>query len=187
MAAANYRGADVVRCWAGLASLGAGLVHSAVVREHWGFSVVHGAFFAVVALAQIGWGIAALARDRLPGARLVIAGNLAVIALWTVSRTVGLPFGPEAGVREPVGVADLGSVALELVLVAAVVLYRWGMVRGPRMSAPGLVAGVALGALVVGLITTPALAGTDAGVHAHPHFHHGATDHRMERPMGHTD
>jgi hypothetical protein len=184
MAAANYRGADVVRCWAGLASLGAGLVHAAVVREHWGLSVAHGAFFAVVALAQIGWGTAALARDRLPGARLVIAGNLAVVVLWTASRTVGLPFGPGAGAPEAVGAADLGAVALELVLVAAVALHRWGMVRGPRTSAPGLVAGVAVGALVVGLITTPALAGTNAGSHAHPHLHHVSTD-QGSRTMPH--
>jgi hypothetical protein len=34
-----------------------------------------------------------------------------------------------------------------------------------------LLTGLAGGALVVGLITTPALAGTEAGAHAH---HHGA-------------
>jgi hypothetical protein len=167
MTVTEYRGADVARCWAGLASLGAGLVHAAVVREHWSSALAHGVFFAVVAAGQIGWGIAALARDRVPLARRVAAANLGVVALWALTRTSEVPFG-----REAVGAADLGAVALELILVAAVVSPRWGFLRAPRRSVTGLVAGLAGGALVVGLITTPALAGTDAGANARPHLHH---------------
>jgi hypothetical protein len=169
MTVSEYRGADVVRCWAGLASLGAGLVHAAVVREHWSSTVVHAVFFAVVAVGQMGWGIAALARDRVPVARLVAAANLGIVALWALTRTSEVPFG-----REAVGSADLGAVALELIVVAALVSPRWGVVRAPRRSVTGLLAGLAGGALVVGLITTPALAGTDAGANARPHLHHAA-------------
>ena len=45
--------------------------------------------------------------------------------LWLYSRTVGLPFGPEAGVPEPLGLADCAACALELgTLLAAVVMIR---------------------------------------------------------------
>jgi hypothetical protein len=172
VAATAYRGSDVARCWAGFASLGAGLVHAAVIREHWSEWAVYGVFFAVVAAGQLGWGLAALARDRAPFPRLVAAANLAVIALWAVTRTVGLPVGPGAGVPEAVGAADLGAVGLQVVVVAAVAVSSLGVFGVPRASKAGLLAGLAAGALVVGLITTPALAGTPAGEHAHPH---GAT------------
>lgn len=46
--------ADVARCWAGFASLGAGLVHLAVVREHLDHWLLASAFFAVVGALQLG-------------------------------------------------------------------------------------------------------------------------------------
>jgi hypothetical protein len=164
-----YRGSDVTRCWAGFASLGAGLVHAAVIREHWSEWAAYGVFFAVVAAGQLGWGLAALARDRAPFPRTVAAANLAVVALWGVTRTAGLPFGPDAGSPEAVGAADLGAVALQAVIVIALAAGNLGVLGVPRASKAGLLAGLAGGALVVGLITTPALAGTPAGAHAHPH------------------
>jgi hypothetical protein len=166
-----YRGADVARCWAGFASLGAGLVHAAVITEHWSYWLPYGVFFGVVAAAQLGWAVAALARDRIALPRLMVGANLALIALWGVTRTVGLPFGPDAGRPEAIGVADLGAVGLQLILVAVVLGSRLGVVRRLGRSTAGLLTGLAGGALVVGLITTPALAGTEAGAHAH---HHGA-------------
>jgi hypothetical protein len=172
------RGAGVARCWAGFASLGAGLVHAAVVPEHWVEWTGFGAFFAVVAAGQLGWGLLALGRDRLPLCRLVAAANVALIVLWAVTRTIGLPVGPDRWTPEAVGAADLGSVALEAIVVVAVAVAAWSgrMVTAPRTSGGRVLAGLAAGALVVGLVTTPALAATSAGEHAHPHGmvgHHG--------------
>jgi hypothetical protein len=169
MPGSAYRGSDVARCWAGFASLGAGLVHAAVLRDHWSEWAVYGVFFAVVATGQLGWGLAALARDRAPFPRWVVAANLAVIALWALTRTAGLPFGPDAGRPEGVGAADLGAVALQVVVVAAVAVGGLGALGVPRASTTGLLAGLASGALLVAAITTPALAGTSAGQHAHAH------------------
>jgi hypothetical protein len=176
-----YRGRDVARCWAGFASLGAGLVHAAVIREHWSERAVYGVFFAVVAAGQLGWGLAALARDRAPFPGRVAAANGALIALWALTRTVGLPFGPDAGTPEAVGAADLGAVALQGILVVAVAVGGLALLGVPRASKVGLLGGLAAGALLVGLITTPALAGTPAGAHAHPH---GAA-HGGAQPSGH--
>jgi hypothetical protein len=82
---------------------------------------------------------------------------------------VGLPFGPDAGTPEAVGAADLGAVALQGILVVAVAVGGLAVLDVPRASKVGLLGGLAAGALLVGLITTPALAGTPAGAHAHLH------------------
>ena len=47
------------------------------------------------------------------------AGSLFLVLTWAVSRTAGLPFGPDPGVAEAVAVPDVASVVLELVTAAA--------------------------------------------------------------------
>jgi hypothetical protein len=176
-AAATPVGGDVVRCWAGFASLGAGLVHLAVVHEHLAEWWVYGVFFAVVGAAQLAFGLGALGRDRAPLARQVACANLALVALWAVTRTTGLPVGPQRWTPEPVGRPDLLSVALEVATVLALaVLARAGdrpLSRRPPASASRYVALLFAGALAVSAMTTPALAATEAGGHAHPHGVHG--------------
>ncbi len=168
--------ADVLRCWAGFASLGAGLIHLAVVREHLAEWWVFGAFFAAVGVAQLGWGLLAMARDRAPIGSFVAAGNVALVALWAVTRSTGIPVGPEPWTPEAVGRADVLCVVLEVgTVLALAAAARAGGVPLVRAGArPGSVAGryVALlfaGALAVSALTTPALAATEAGGHAHGH------------------
>ena len=111
---------------ASAAGLVAAVAHAAVVREHlaqwWGYGV----FFGVVAVVQTA---AAVVLYRRPTPRTlvsVVAGNLALISLYTVSRTIGVPLvGPHAGHPEPVGTVDLIATAAEAVqVVAALVLLR---------------------------------------------------------------
>jgi hypothetical protein len=114
-------GAPIPRRHAGvaLASAGAGLVHLAVCPEHFREASLFGAFFAVAAVAQFVWADRVLRRDA--SDRLLMwgaIGNAAVLVLWVVSRTTGLPIGPDAGVAEAVGPLD----TLAGVLEAAVVL-----------------------------------------------------------------
>ncbi|MGZ4593516.1 MAG: hypothetical protein ACXV3C_06595 [Actinomycetes bacterium] len=170
---------DVARCWAGFASLGAGLVHLAVVDEHLAEWIVFGLFFAAVGAAQLLWALAAIARDRAPWLRGVVAANLGLVALWAVTRTSGLPIGPEPFTPEPVGRADVLSVVLELGTVLALVFAARSARSGaaasvdtvPPRAAARFVALLFAGALAVSAITTPALAATPAGQDAHPHFH----------------
>jgi hypothetical protein len=169
----------VARCWAGFASFGAGLVHVAVVREHLEVSLSHGVFFAVVGLAQIGWALWALRGPAVPRPGATALATVALIALWVVSRLVGLPFGLAA--REPVGTADVLAVVLEVALILCVALAARSsaMVRpdGPEQAAhPALASArfvslLAAGALAVSAVATPAMAATMAGEHAHPHGH----------------
>ncbi|GAA1478382.1 hypothetical protein GCM10009623_28280 [Nocardioides aestuarii] len=122
-----------------LALVGSALVHAAVVPEHMGEWRAAGVFFVVVELAQV---TAALWVWRQPG-RLVLVltavGSVGLVVLWAVSRTAGLPFGPEAWEPEPVGLADLSAGALEVVAVACCLSLlraeRRGLPRGRQHSA----------------------------------------------------
>lgn len=110
----------------------AGLLHYAAVPEHraqWWAAAV---FFTALAALQIIW--AALVwcdgrRSVLCAGALVNAG---AVALWVVSRSSGLPFGPEAGDPESIGVLDVASTLAELVTLVAVLL-----VLRPRQNRSG--------------------------------------------------
>src|SRR5207253_1636753 len=54
--------------------------------------------------------------------RVGILGNSAILGLYAVTRTLGIPFfGPAAGLAEPVGALDLITAATELCLVLVLV------------------------------------------------------------------
>jgi FtsP/CotA-like multicopper oxidase with cupredoxin domain len=98
-------------------TLGAGAIHLAVAPQHFREYTLFGGFFLFVALAQAGLAIALLFS---PGRRLAVygaEGNLALVALWLISRSVGVPIGPDPWQAETVGVADTAATALELMAV----------------------------------------------------------------------
>lgn len=103
---------------AAVATAAAAGIHFAVAPEHfhewWGF----GAFFVGCGVAQLAW--ASVPRSTLIG----IGGNAALIALWALSRTTGLPFGPGAGTREAIGPVDAATVLLESAALTALVVNR---------------------------------------------------------------
>lgn len=101
-------------------SLFAALIHLWVMPEHFEEWRGYGTFFLVVAIVQGFYSVALL---RWPGQLLFylgIGGNLSIIVLYVVTRTVGIPFfGPHAGEAEEVGVVDLCATMSELALVIA--------------------------------------------------------------------
>jgi hypothetical protein len=102
-------------------SLTAGAIHAIATIDHFSHIWLYGAVFLVFTYGQVLWGMAVL-RGRL-GRRGLVAGlvaNLAIVALWAVSRTVGVPLGPEAGDPEPLGTMDIAATVDELALVAYV-------------------------------------------------------------------
>ena len=100
-------------------SLLAALIHLWVMPEHfeewWGY----GTFFLVSAFAQ---GLYAPGLLRWPNRAILlagVAGNLAIVILWLVTRTSGIPlFGPHAGEVEEVGVMDLVCTFAEVGIIA---------------------------------------------------------------------
>jgi hypothetical protein len=101
-----------------ICAIAAAVVHAVVVPAHVAEGWAHVAFFVVVAAFQFGWAVALL---RAPSARLLRAGiwaSLAVAGVWLVSRTVGVPVGPEAWTPEPVGALDLATTYTEVLTAA---------------------------------------------------------------------
>jgi hypothetical protein len=114
----SQRSFAAVAAWS---SFVAGMVHVVVAPDHWEESLLYGVFFLAVSLGQLGFAILVAWR---PTARLLVVGaigQLAIVALWAVTRTVGIPLGPEAGTVEAIGAMDLISVAVELVCALACV------------------------------------------------------------------
>ena len=137
----------------------AGIIHAVVSVDHFREYVPYGVFFAVLAPLQVGWGVVAYRRPRRHLLLAGAAGNLAVVALWIASRTVGLPVGPEAGHPEAAGVVDVLAGADELllaVLVVALLRLRDGTLglslRALRILASGGAYALMVGSLVALLL-----------------------------------
>ncbi|MGH3024284.1 MAG: hypothetical protein ACRDNI_11555 [Gaiellaceae bacterium] len=134
-----------------LLSIGASTVHFAVIAQHFDEWWLTGMFFLTIALFQLGWGLLVLLR---PSALVYLAGaivNALIVVTWIVSRTTGVPVGPEAGEAEPVGFPDTLSTAFEVVLVIVVVaLLADGSARRPAWHltpAAGLVSAAVVASL----------------------------------------
>jgi len=97
----------------------AAVIHGAVAPEHWADHPTYAVCFALLAVLQGAWAVAFFRAPSASLLRLAALLSLAVIAGWAISRTTGLPVGPERGVREAVGTLDLAATAAEAVLAAA--------------------------------------------------------------------
>ena len=102
------------------ASTAAAGAHAAVGPAHLEASFLVAAFFVVAPVVQLLWAALVLQRARRTSLVVGAAVNAAFVALWAVTRTVGLPFGLLPGV-EPVGAWDVFTVISEIALVTACV------------------------------------------------------------------
>ena len=115
--------------WAGSLTIEAGVLHLIVCEDHfrewWGYGV----FFLVVALCQLGGGALLLARRSDALCWAGVAGTIVVLVVWAVSRTWGVPIGPEGDGPEPVGLLDGLCVAAEVAAAACLlrILARPGL------------------------------------------------------------
>jgi hypothetical protein len=142
-------------------SLAAAAIHLAVIEEHVAQDVAFGLFFIAVGGAQLVWAQAYLLWRSHWLAIGAIAGNLAVIATWLATRTIGLPIGPTPWLAEPVGLLDLLATAYEagLVVTLVVILRRDRNVSGDkrRVSVLDAFVGAGFAIVVVSLLTVLAL------------------------------
>lgn len=117
---------------AAVASVAAAWVHATAAGMHLSSSPAWGAAFALLAVAQTAWAVAAL---RSPGRLVLVAGACghALVALgWLVTRTTGLPGVPAA----PVGALDVVATSYELAVVGCCLAAARSCVARPARLAP---------------------------------------------------
>jgi hypothetical protein len=132
------------------------VIHLAAAPHHYAEIGDLASGFVVAAIFQGAWIRWCLAGPGRGAVMVGILGNLAIVAAWAWTRTVGLPLDGAAGAPEPVAYPDAASAAFELVLVVGLVLRqlalrRAGVVRGSGGSGPRMIASIAV-VPVVGLV-----------------------------------
>jgi hypothetical protein len=146
----------------------AGLIHARAMIDHMSHYWLFGVFFGVLTYAQV---LLAVQLYRKPtDLRWLMPaaiGSLAVVGIWLVSRSVGLPIGPWAGRPEPFGISDVAASLDELLLAAVVVAMlrpdRWIAARllwlngGNCQRITTMLIGFSLIAALVGKHTHPAI------------------------------
>ena len=139
-----------------LGSAAAATIHFAVVWPHTNESVLLGVLFVLAGAFQLAWAPLVLVR---PSGRVLAVGgvvNAGIALAWAVSRTVGLPFGPEAWSPEPVGLADTAATIFELAIAAGTLVLGRELVRPLRGGAGRLAAqgpAVAIGVVLLVALT----------------------------------
>jgi hypothetical protein len=122
---------------AGLSVIAA-LMHVWEMKSHYEEWWAFGVFFLLLAVAQWLYGLALPLRPSKTLFQVGIAGTLAVIALYVVNHSTGVPFfGPHAGMPEPVTTVGLVCKGVEIALA----ITLWGLLQGRRvaqLSAPRL-------------------------------------------------
>jgi hypothetical protein len=127
---ASNRFSDLLGNATAILSAGAGAIHIAVIQAHFDEYWAFGLFFAGAAWLQILWAIWVVARPSRVVALTGIGINGAITAVWVVSRTVGVPLGPEPGVAEPAEFVDIAATSLQvLVILGALGLLSRGAMR----------------------------------------------------------
>jgi len=114
-------------------SLAAAWVHLAYAAPHLRQWWAYGAFFLATGAGQALFAPLILRRPRPWVIAAGVAGNVAIIAMYVVSRTYGPPLGPHARVPEVAGPIDLATTAVEVCLVG-VLLTMMGPVARRRAA-----------------------------------------------------
>ena len=146
-----------------LLSAAAAVIHFAAIYQqgagYWLFYVL----FAGLSIFQLAWTILIFVW---PSRLLYVVGalaNMATVAVWADSRTVGFPIGPTAHQAETVAFGDLTATILEVLLVLGVI----AILAGPSLRSPrGAAAAVASFLMTLALLAPTALAMiSSAGTH----------------------
>ena len=154
----------------------AGAIHTAQIRIHLAEWNVAGLFFIASAVAQLGLAVALTrgvnwrARDLrglvrsfsapLPRKLIfgVIGASLTLIGVWTLSRAVGMPFGPDAGTPEPVNRPDSLATMFELLTLGAMLPLLSRTATRRTSWTPHRAHTVIVGALLLSTLATTAVA-----------------------------
>jgi FtsP/CotA-like multicopper oxidase with cupredoxin domain len=143
---------------AALLTLAAATVHLFVAPGHFMEYVAYGIAFVATGLAEAGLAVLIVVA---PGRRVfAAAAAIAVgcLVVWGLSRTVGLPLGPDPGTPESVQVPDLLTGVFELLSLLFLGLLAARRPRPRRIGRRWLFGAVPIAVLVGGLTTAAASA-----------------------------
>lgn len=144
--------------WAAALLGASGVVHLALVPPHIGTWVWEGTAFAVAGWLQVTLAVLLVTRPSRVALLSAAAIDLVLIALWVVSRTSGLPFGPDRGRAVPVGFIDAATVAMEaaaVVVALALAVRSRSVARTRPSSAVMAITGLALAGLTSAMLLSP--------------------------------
>ena len=114
-------------------SMVAAVIHAWVVPEHYEEYWLFGLFFAVIAFVQGVWAAAVVRRPTRLVQSAGAALSIGVLALWALSRTAGVPVGPEPWHAEPTELLDVLAGVAEL---AIIVVLTTSLGRRPVSPSP---------------------------------------------------
>lgn len=175
---------SIITLWAALAAIGAGTIHLAVGA---GAPVLLAIVLVGFGIAELGWGVATLARGRFVAASPALFGALIPVLVWAATATLGSGLGLTASTvglpLHPMLVASL----FNLFLAGSLAVLRRPSGTSGRVTDAGsrptadaspaqgwrFIAALILGGVLFSGLTTPALAATEAGTVAVPHGSHG--------------
>ncbi len=157
----DARQAATIGC--ALLSVGAAVIHFAVLGEHWQEWWGYGLFFSISAWLQLAWAGAVALRPSRPVLLAGAAGNLATAVLWLITRTAGIPFGPASGETE--GVAFIDTLASGFELAIALGASAIALSHLERLTLRPALAAVVLGLCAAGVVvlTTTSLVDASGG------------------------
>lgn len=148
-------------------TLGAAAIHFSVASDHLREYLPFGILFFLTGAAQAALAVTAVVRPRRTVLAAMIVVALGCIAVWALSRTVGLPFGPDERnvaiqgtdptviILQLLTSSGLAGVVTSLLELVSAVLLGIALWRGPRLSSPSRrwLAGSIPAALPIALLT----------------------------------
>ena len=168
---------QITRTWLGFAAIGAGLIHLAlVISTPLPIAIALGG----LGLAETVWGVLALAKDTLPVPRTAQAVAIAPVIAWSLLVVLStLLATPQLSSALPL-VPMIIAMVFQLFAAATIGVHlRRASMPGEQQtpalpSAGRYLLALTVGGVLVGGLTTPALALTEAGRFAQPHGQHSA-------------
>ena len=168
----------ITRTWLAFAAIGAALIHLALVI---GSPLPLGVTLAGFGAAELGWGVLTLAKDHLVGANAARIVAIVPIVLWSLLVVAAILL-DAAWLAEFLPLLPMAVATIFELFAASILSVHLRRRRGADDGAPvrempsagRYLLALTAGGLLVGGLTTPALAATEAGLHAQPHGGHGS-------------